>query len=105
MFFTNNQWVLVGLTSYGHGCAEAGYAGIYTRVSFFVSFIDYITQIAGVSTGSTTQTTTQTTTQAPTVAAAAAGGGGAGNSAINLGQFSYQLICFLIFSLFISIRM
>ncbi len=105
MVFTNNTWVLAGLTASGTGCGRPGYAGIYTRISSFVSYIDNITQIAGVSTGSTTQTTTQTTTQAPTVAAAAAGGGGAGNSAINLGQFSYQLICFLIFSLFISIRM
>lgn len=95
MAFTNNQWVLAGLTSSGDGCARAGYPGIYTRISFFVSFIDYITQIAGVSTG----TTTQATSQVPPIAA-----GGAGNNAINLGQFSYQLICFLLFSLFILIK-
>jgi len=40
MAFVNNTWVLAGLTSSGHGCAEAGYPGIYTRVSSFISFID-----------------------------------------------------------------
>jgi secreted trypsin-like serine protease len=89
MVFTNNTWVLAGLTASGTGCGRPGYAGIYTRISSFVSYIDNITQIAGVSTGSTTQTTSQV----PTIAV--------GNNAINREQFSYQLICFLIFSLFI----
>ncbi len=41
MMFTSssNQWVLVGLTSYGHGCAEAAYSGVYTRVAVYESWI------------------------------------------------------------------
>ncbi|CAF1143889.1 unnamed protein product, partial [Adineta steineri] len=33
MFSSSSQWVLVGLTSNGLGCAEAAYSGIYTRVA------------------------------------------------------------------------
>ena len=40
MAFVNNHWILVGLTSSGVGCARAGYLGLYTRVSAFVSFIE-----------------------------------------------------------------
>ena len=39
MAFVNNQWVLAGITSIGPGCARAGYVGIYTRVSSYISFI------------------------------------------------------------------
>ena len=39
MAFVNNRWILAGITSYGRGCAVAGYLGIYTRVSAFVEFI------------------------------------------------------------------
>jgi secreted trypsin-like serine protease len=41
MAFVNNRWVLAGLTSSGYGCAEAGYPGVYTRVSYFISFINH----------------------------------------------------------------
>jgi secreted trypsin-like serine protease len=40
MAFSNNRWVLAGITSNGIGCAEADYPGIYTRVSSLISFID-----------------------------------------------------------------
>ncbi|CAF1292599.1 unnamed protein product [Adineta steineri] len=40
MFTSSNQWVIVGLTSNGLGCAEAAYSGIYTRVATFVSWIN-----------------------------------------------------------------
>jgi len=40
MMFTNSsQWVLVGLTSYGVGCARYGYAGVYTRVAAYQNWI------------------------------------------------------------------
>ncbi len=40
MIFTQSQqWELVGLTSYGIGCAEPNYAGVYTRVAAFQSWI------------------------------------------------------------------
>ena len=40
MSFVNNRWILAGITSNGIGCALAGYLGIYTRVSHFISFIN-----------------------------------------------------------------
>lgn len=40
MAFVNNHWVLAGMTSFGTGCALAGYPGVYTRVSSFITFID-----------------------------------------------------------------
>ena len=33
-------WQLVGITSYGFGCARAEYPGVYTRVSMLLSWID-----------------------------------------------------------------
>lgn len=40
MFSSSNQWILVGLTSFGDGCARRNSAGVYTRVA---SFRDWIT--------------------------------------------------------------
>ncbi|CAF3350284.1 unnamed protein product [Rotaria socialis] len=39
-FTTSNQWVLVGATSNGIGCAEANSAGIYTRIAAYQSWIN-----------------------------------------------------------------
>ena len=39
IFSTSNQWVVIGVTSYGYGCARASYAGIYTRVAYYQSWI------------------------------------------------------------------
>ena len=56
MAFYNNRWVLAGLTSFGIGCAEARYSGIYTRVSYFVPYIVSISNDSHV-----VSTTTATT--------------------------------------------
>lgn len=40
MYFDKNRWVLVGLTSFGIGCAVKGYSGLYTRVSSYTDFIE-----------------------------------------------------------------
>jgi len=81
MFFVNNQWVLVGLTSYGDGCAQAGYAGVYTRVSSFVTFIQSVTNSAGIIVGPTST-----------------------NNAKNQKNLLYESIFILIFCLLITIN-
>ncbi|CAF0906363.1 unnamed protein product [Adineta ricciae] len=43
MFTTSNQWVLVGLTSYGDGCARANAMGVYTRVAAYQDWIQQTT--------------------------------------------------------------
>ncbi|CAF1033478.1 unnamed protein product [Rotaria sordida] len=40
MAFLNKRWIFAGITSNGEGCARAGYPGIYTKVSAFISFIN-----------------------------------------------------------------
>jgi secreted trypsin-like serine protease len=40
MMFSNNRWYLLGITSYGNGCAEPDYAGVYTRVSTYDELIN-----------------------------------------------------------------
>jgi hypothetical protein len=34
-----NRWVLAGITSYGRDCGDARYAGVYTRVSVYQSWL------------------------------------------------------------------
>jgi secreted trypsin-like serine protease len=46
MFTTSNQWVLVGLISYGYGCALANYMGVYTRVAAYQDWIRDMTSSA-----------------------------------------------------------
>ena len=62
MAFTNNRWVLAGLTSYGDGCANVDRVGIYTRVSAFIPFIYSNT---GVPTSTRTTSLTSTSTKQP----------------------------------------
>ncbi|CAF1326772.1 unnamed protein product, partial [Adineta ricciae] len=38
----SQQWVIVGITSYGVGCARPGYPGIYTNVAAFLGWIQQI---------------------------------------------------------------
>ncbi|CAF3364480.1 unnamed protein product [Rotaria sp. Silwood1] len=39
MIFSKDQWILVGITSYGISCALADYPGVYTRVSYYIDWI------------------------------------------------------------------
>lgn len=36
---TEDVWTLIGITSFGDGCARAGKPGVYTRVSAFIGWI------------------------------------------------------------------
>ncbi|CAF0946322.1 unnamed protein product [Rotaria sordida] len=38
-FTSSKQWVLVGVTSTGIGCARPNYAGIYTRIAAYQSWV------------------------------------------------------------------
>lgn len=37
--FSNQRWYIVGITSYGQGCASPYYPGVYTRVSIYDNVI------------------------------------------------------------------
>ncbi|CAF0761316.1 unnamed protein product [Didymodactylos carnosus] len=53
MFFSNSRWELVGIVSYGIGsCANASFAGVYTRVSAYLSWIN-VTMNGNVSKAAT----------------------------------------------------
>jgi secreted trypsin-like serine protease len=56
MAFVSNTWQLVGITSEGYGCALPGHSGVYTRVAYYIPFIDTIknetqTQFTAVTAG------------------------------------------------------
>ena len=35
----DGRWTLIGLTSFGDGCARAGYPGVYTDVGYHLQWI------------------------------------------------------------------
>jgi len=39
MYKYNRQWYLNGIVSYGHGCGQPGYPGVYTRVRYYLPWI------------------------------------------------------------------
>lgn len=42
IFTSSKQWILAGLTSFGFGCAQPGYSGVYTRIIFYLDWINLI---------------------------------------------------------------
>uniref|UniRef100_A0A914DV58 Peptidase S1 domain-containing protein n=1 Tax=Acrobeloides nanus TaxID=290746 RepID=A0A914DV58_9BILA len=42
----NGYWFQYGITSFGYGCAEKGYPGVYSRTSAYCDFIANVTQRA-----------------------------------------------------------
>ena len=40
--FTRNPFTLVGIVSWGEGCGDPRYPGVYTRVSEYIDFIEGI---------------------------------------------------------------
>lgn len=57
MAFVANRWQLMGITSDGYKCALPGHSGIYTRIAYYIPFIDSIKN--------TNQTIIPTATAAP----------------------------------------
>lgn len=62
MAFVQGRWVVAGLTSYGDGCARPKSPGVYTRISSFVSTIQYVLDNPSVAHNSYTTTAPGTTT-------------------------------------------
>ena len=38
----NGPWILVGITSFGSGCAKEGYADVFTNVAYYRNWIDNV---------------------------------------------------------------
>lgn len=63
MFSSRNQWVLIGLISYGIGCAEATSSAVYTRVAAFQSWISSNTNVSLPNVYSSTYSVTSASTR------------------------------------------
>jgi trypsin len=64
LFFNNiiqNITYGVGIVSYGRGCAQAGYAGVYTRIHPFIKYIKSILGTDNIQTKSPTRRPTRPT--------------------------------------------
>jgi transmembrane serine protease 8 len=38
--FLDGKWTIIGITSWGIQCGEDGYPGVYTRVPYFIDWIE-----------------------------------------------------------------
>ncbi|CAF0836229.1 unnamed protein product [Adineta steineri] len=57
MLFKDRRWQLVGITSYGDICGSPEHPGVYTRVAFYISYINQIIDADFKFTGNTKQLT------------------------------------------------
>lgn len=60
---TNNEPRIIGLTSWGRGCAVANYPGVYTRLSAFRAWVDGIAGTGGTPTTCAINNPNQTNNQ------------------------------------------
>jgi secreted trypsin-like serine protease len=92
MAFVNNSWILAGITSFGYGCGKAGYLGIYTRVSSFVTFINSTINLP-VSEDTTITVTTQLNSNQPS-----SRGNVVRDKSILMLMFCFSFLLFFLFS-------
>ena len=74
MLFTEQQrWVIVGIVSYGYDCATPVYAGVYTRVTYFLDWIRSM-NITGLAIATDVVTMPTTTTSSSSATRLSSGG-------------------------------